>query len=636
MNFGRALAISVAALCAASCGLSGTPLERGRAALDAGEYRTARVELLNALQADPRNAAIRLLQAQVELALGDGLAAQSEIVSARQTGASVDDTRHLLAHARLLQGDARGALAELEGVPPAHAAYAARLRGEALAALGDGGAAQREFAHAVQLAPQDARTWAAIARFRRGNGDQAGAIEAADRAVAANPREGEGLLIRGELTRSQYGLAASLPWFNRALEVDPDNVTVRLERAITYGDLGRMRDMLADTRMVLRAHAGHPTAHYLQAVLAARARNFPLARSLYNRTQGRFASAPAGMLLSSAIDFETGNVEQAARRLERLLALQPANRKARRLLAAAQWRGGDARGTAATLAPLVDRPDADSSSLSLMGRALQRLGDQAAAAHYFARAARPFPEARSALAALSDAEFAQLRRDAESRPQDGPVQVRLVSALLSRGLHPEALVRARRLQAASPGAPQVHLLVGDALGLSGNFRAAAEEYRKAANLAFNEETALRLIEALGRSGQQQAADIVLTLFVRQNPRNVAGQVLLGALHMRSSDWAAAIGVYEGLRARLGDNDATILNNLAWAYSESGDHGAAIPLARRAWSLDRDNPATADTLGWILVKSGRDRAAGLALLERAARGAPSDVQIRERLSRARRG
>ena len=89
-----------------------------------------------------------------------------------------------------------------------------------------------------------------------------------------------------------------------------------------------------------------------------------------------------------------------------------------------------------------------------------------------------------------------------------------------------------------------------------------------------------------------------------------------------------------LRVRLGDNDATVLNNLAWAYSESGDLASAVPLARRAWSLDRDNPATADTLGWLLYKAGR-RAEGLALLERAARGAPSNTAIRQRLAQARR-
>ena len=71
-------------------------------------------------------------------------------------------------------------------------------------------------------------------------------------------------------------------------------------------------------------------------MLAARARDFNLARSLWNRTRGAFDDTPAGMLLLSAIDFETGNEEQAAQRLARLVADQPNNRRARRLLAAAQ------------------------------------------------------------------------------------------------------------------------------------------------------------------------------------------------------------------------------------------------------------------------------------------------------------
>ena len=50
------------------------------------------------------------------------------------------------------------------------------------------------------------------------------------------------------------------------------------------------------------------------------------------------------MLLLTAIDFETGNEEQAAQRLAGLVARQPGNRRARRLLAAAQWRMGDAAG----------------------------------------------------------------------------------------------------------------------------------------------------------------------------------------------------------------------------------------------------------------------------------------------------
>jgi predicted Zn-dependent protease len=143
------------------------------------------------------------------------------------------------------------------------------------------------------------------------------------RAVKLKPNDIEAITLRGELTRSQYGLAAALPWFDRALELDEDNLSARLEKAATLGDMGRMKEMLAETRRVLEIAPNQPMAYYLQAMLAARARKFDLARSLYQKTGGALDTQPAGMLLASAIEFQTGAVEQAVTRLERLVALQP-------------------------------------------------------------------------------------------------------------------------------------------------------------------------------------------------------------------------------------------------------------------------------------------------------------------------
>jgi tetratricopeptide (TPR) repeat protein len=127
---------------------------------------------------------------------------------------------------------------------------------------------------------------------------------------------------------------------------------------------------------------------------------------------------------------------------------------------------------------------------------------------------------------------------------------------------------------------------------------------------------------------------VLALFLQQNPQSVPALLLAGNSYLQAGQWDRAIGLYERLRARIGNRDATLLNNLAWAYSEQGDYDHALPLAARAWSLDKSNPATADTLGWLLYRSGRDRMQGLALLQQAARGAPTDAQIQSHLQAAR--
>ena len=613
-NDGRWLFLALTLLLPACSGLlQATPeqsYEAGVEAFQDGRMREARIAFMNVLQADPDHRGARLMQARLFLEAGDGVAAEAELARARQSGTPPAETRHLLAHARALQGDARGALELAAQAPPEHAAYAARVAGLSQLALGDQLAAMQAFDRSIAANPRDSAVWLDVARFRRSIGDLGPALVAADRAVAANPRDSKALLMRGELSRSQYGLAAAIPWFDRALEVDPGNLAALLERASTNGDLGRMTEMLADSRAALALAPEHPLPYFLQATLAARARMFPLARTLYARTHGTFDQMPAGMMLNAILLFEADDPEGAAQRLALLVNRQPGNLKARRLLAAARLRMGDAAGAIEAVRAIADRPDADSYTLSLVAAAFDRQGNGPLAAQYRARAQHP----------QQGAATAWLWSDS-SHPE-----VAAIGRLLVAGNSDEALQRAQRLQASMPGVADVHLLAGDVMASRRDYRGAAEQYRRAANIALTEAAALRLINALERSGQPQIAEGVLRLFAVQNPRNISAQAMLAGRALAAGRWEEAAARYERLRERVGNGDAVLLNNLAWAYGGAGDDDLSFLYARRAWTLAPANPVTADTLGWALFRRGQV-AEGLALLSGARQGRPEAALLR---------
>lgn len=608
-------------------------VKKAEAALARSHPREARAALIDAIREDPSFGPAHLLQARVYLQLGDGVAAEAELSRARDAGIAAARTHHLMAHALLLQNQPDRALREADPatVPGAFAAYAARIRGRSLLLLGDNAGAARAFATALRAAPRDAGLWVDLGRFRFAIGESAGALQAADRAVALAPRSPEALLFRGELTRTQYGLRAALPWFERALSIDPLNVPAMLAKAATLGEMGEARATLALTRAVIALDEHNPNAFYLQAVLAARAGKFGLARTLIQRTGNALDQMPAMMLLAGAVEYRLGNMEQAIDRLSRLIAIQPDNMKARRLLGGAQWRAGDVRATIETLQPLGELPEADSYALTLIGRGYERLGDRLTAARYLDRAAQPGwalpPPAGDPH--LSEA----LQRTVAANPANIAAQIDLVRAYVRNGRNEEALNQALALERANPGAAGAHVLVGDVLASLRRFGEAAAAYRQAANMGFTEPVALRLIEALRDAGQNREAAEALSLFLGQNPRNVAGQLLAADFMMSAGEFARAARLLEGLRQRLGDDDAALLNNLAWAWFRTGRTEPAVALAAKAFALAPANPAVAHSYGWLLLQTRRNPARALSLLEQAAAQAPDNPDVRRHLALA---
>ncbi|WP_157217536.1 tetratricopeptide repeat protein [Flavisphingomonas formosensis] len=506
------VSVSLAALALTGCGKvaqqpPAVSLKNAETALDRHDVAVARIEALNAVQADPGNARAHLMMARTALESGDGIAAEAELQRALAGGVAASETHHLMAQALLRQGKLDQALAEAVAAPPAHRAVALRVTGEALAAKGDAAGAEAAFKDALRIAPNDAWTWSDLGRLRLALGDQSAAQASAKSALQADPRSLQAILLQADIASRNKDFTGARAWVGRALAIDPQNLSALLTRAGIEGDSGKTRAMLATTRQVLRLDPKNSYAFQLQAQLAADAGHDELARTLLMRGGDALDDYPPAMLLRGALDYRLGNNESAIDQLDKLVSRQPVNLPARRLLAAAKWRAGDVAGTIDALRPAADQLGAPRESLTLMAQALTKQGDAAAAKVYAARAARP---------------------DAQS---------------------------------------------------------------------------------------------------------LARQVVDGDRAIAAADWRRAIAIYERIRSDIGDRDAAILNNLAWAYFNAGDVAQAQPLARKAAALAPSNGAVLDTLGWISFSADRQSADGLPMLQLAAQKAPANPNIRWHLAQA---
>ncbi|KTE08918.1 tetratricopeptide repeat protein [Sphingopyxis sp. H115] len=580
----------------------------GGAAAPRRAFEERRAELQEAIRDNPQAIAERVELARVAIRLGDGVGAEAAVKGALAAGAKDAALRPLLARAYAMQGEGARALQTIDAGPiiPEMIGEAAWVAGDVHLENGDLGAAREAYDRAVHELPRNAALWVDVARFRDANADTLGARDAVDYAIELDKANSAALAFKANLVRTEDGLNASLDWYDRALAADPDNADALIEQAATLGDLGRYRDMLGALRHAATLVPRDPRLFYLQAVLAARADNYRLARSLLQRTRGELDDQPSFMLLSAIVELELGGEAVAATWADRLIAQQPQNFTAHRILAAANWADGDADGAIEALTPIVDRPDADSWSLLLAARAASELGRGGEAADYLARAAMLTRGEALPFAANND--YGLLTMAADAAPLDPAKVIPAISADISSGNSSRAIERAMRLRDANRGVADAHILLGDAALAGGRYELAVQAYRAARDLDAGERTTLRLANALFRAGDVAGSGAAILALRDSQPSSIAADRLAGHLAMDLERWDQAIAYFERVRSRIGDRDVVILRELARAWAAKGDDGRALPLIDRAYRLQPLNAGIMEFYASLLDRRGDRRAA----------------------------
>lgn len=545
------------------------------------------------------------------LARGDGIAAEARARAAREAGVPDVELNAYFGEAALQQGrlaDARRWLAPGNFSPASFASgYHALARLEMQQS--NYPAAARAFDKVLSRGKGSAQLWVDIGRMRYQSGEQSLAFSAAAQALERDPEDPRALEFRGQLARDAEGLMAALPWFERGVEAQPEDMGLLGEYAATLGELGRNTEMLIVARKMVKINPSHPRAYFLQAVLAGRAGHDDLARRLLLKTGERYQELSAVILLGSALELRSGNPAQAIELLDPLVRRQPDNRAATLLLARALLASGEANELLARFRYLADRPDASPYELTLVGRALEHLGQRKEAAIYLDRAAAGPRRVLVALPVPRGDDLAPILFGTGPIPM-GVMEVRQRAG---RGEDGSALDEARRLVRQFPTSGDVAELAGDAALMAGRAPEALSHYEDAASIRRNWALVERMATAYREQRRDEAAALVLSDFLRQNPREPQAAAMLARIAASQRDWdrAARLLRYAMVLERAGV-DSRLFSDLAVAELQLGQKDRAVSLARRAYALQRTNGRLSLIYGRALQNSGNAHDAQLLL------------------------
>lgn len=565
----------------------------------------------------PNDAEGNFKAAKTALARGDGIAVEVELQSAAKAGASRTELSASMGEALIAQrewGKAREWLGPGQ-FAKGEEAYGWRMLGLLERLQGNLPAAGKALDQALTMAPKDPLLWVEIGRLRYVGGEHLQAIDAAERALAADPENVRALEFRAQLLRDAAGPLAALPLYEKALAIAPKDLDVLGGYAAALGDAGRAEQMLAVTRRMLAQDAKNKQAFYLHAVLAARAGKVDLGRAMLNRIGNKLDAMPAALLLAGALELQAGNANVAAKKLALLVDRQPANRQAQLLLARALYEAGDYNQLFARFWGLAQRSDASPYLLTVLGRALEDRADYLTAAEFLDRAAIAADHPLQPIAAPAPGELAARWA---ANPAAAGATVPYVRSLLATNNLAEASSAAQKFLELRPGSAEALGLVGDVDLAQGAAQSALERYTLSARVRFPAQMLPRIAGAYQRLGQGGMVQPLAAQYLAAFPRSRIALRMAANQAALAGDWAGARAILENLVQRGGGGDWRLLCDLSLAQLRGGDAKAASDSARTAWQLQPASALTNQAYGMALAEAGADAGQARQVLEAARR------------------
>jgi putative PEP-CTERM system TPR-repeat lipoprotein len=574
-------------------------LQEGRAALARGDLQTAQIQLRNAVRAHPRDGEARFLLAEVQLQLGNPVAAEQQAKAAAAHGYQDSAVIPVLAAAMLAQNHGRELLQQLtpNRTDKVTNSEIEQARGAAYLALNEADKGAAALARAEQLDPANAHAWLADARLALARGQMPAAKEKLARALAADPDSVQARALKAQLMAIDKDVPGALKLLDATIASHPPAVPARLLRANLLMAGGKFAAARADDDAVLKVLPNNVEALFLRAVLLHQEGKNEAADAVLDHLQPVFPELIKGWFLQAAVKESLGQHQAAAAAARRYVAHAPDDPNGAKLLAQIEFELQRPDLAIPPLAKLVADGKADAQAYDMLGRAYAAVGVPGEAVKDFAKAA-------------------------SLAPNDAGVRTQLASTLLRIGRPDAAVAALQHALTIDPKQPQIgEALFLAALKTGDTDKAAAvlAEVRKAQG----DTAVVQNLDGLLQLARLDlpAAKARFTAIVAQHPKFMPARINLARTLAMEGDEA---GYQSTLSAILQQNPAAepALTLLANALLAKGQGAAAIQLLDRAHEAQPKDIPLLLRLGDLYIRQKEPEKA-LALAHAAApNGAPS--------------
>ena len=561
----------------------------------------------------PENFRALELAGMTELRLGANVQAEALLAKALQLEAGLPMARRGLVTAYVRQGRLDKAMSALpvdverNDRDPGMMA----LAGQVYMLHGDVDRAQRYFARASSLDPEDPakRTSLAVSRLASGQGDAAlGELQS----IAA----------------SDDGVVADMALINALLQERKVDQALKAIDALEKKRPADVMPVFLRGRALLLKRDAVGARKAMERVLEIDPNYFPAVGVLAVLDNADKRPDDARARLEAAIKRQPGNVQahlalvelrqangadktELATLLRKVVEAAPSSPLPRLLLAEHHLRHSEPKDALVVAQQAVSALPDNVQLLDVLGRAQSANGEHNQAQASFNRMAAlqpqsslPFLRMASAnlIAGDRDAASQNLRKALEIEPKSLEAQQGQVSLAMAAQKPGDALAISRAVQKQRPKEQVGYMLEGEIHAAGKAWDKAADAFRAGLKQVASPELAVRLHDVLLSAAKKPEADRWAAEWSRTQPKDAAFPFYLGNRALTLNELPESLRHFERVVAIQPEN-AAALNNLAWLKGQLGRDGALAD-AERANALAPNQPAFMDT--WAMLLSSANQ------------------------------